>query len=73
MCGGNFGVTWLILMKKTKYFRLAKLLLVHQTAIPNDTEKIDFIYSIFSKMSFFLLRIFEKKLHVQNINVADSG
>jgi len=73
MCGGNFGVTWLILMKKTNIFRLAKLLLVHQTAIPNDTEKIDFIYSIFSKMSFFLLRIFEKKLHVQNINVADSG
>ena len=53
MCGGNFGVTWLILMKKTKYFRLAKLLLVHQTAIPNDTEKIDFIYSIFSKNVFF--------------------
>lgn len=59
--------------EENKYFRLAKLLLVHQTAIPNDTEKIDFIYSIFSKMSFFLLRIFEKKLHVQNINVADSG
>lgn len=59
--------------KENKYFRLAKLLLVHQTAIPNDTEKIDFIYSIFSKMSFFLLQIFEKKLHVQNINVADSG
>ena len=59
--------------EENKYFRLAKLLLVHQTAIPNDTEKIDFIYSIFSKMSFFLLRFFEKKLHVQNINVADSG
>ena len=59
--------------EENKYFRLAKLLLVHQTAIPNHTEKIDFIYSIFSKMSFFLLRIFEKKLHVQNINVADSG
>jgi|DeetaT_16_FD_contig_51_1207328_length_366_multi_1_in_0_out_0_1 hypothetical protein len=59
--------------EENKYFRLAKLLLVHQTAIPNDTEKIDFIYSIFSKMSFFLLQIFEKKLHVQNINVADSG
>jgi len=59
--------------EENKYFRLAKLLLVHKTAIPNDTEKIDFIYSIFSKMSFFLLQIFEKKLHVQNINVADSG
>ena len=59
--------------EENKYFRLAKLLLVHQTAIPNNTEKIDFIYSIFSKMSFFLLQIFEKKLHVQNINVADSG
>jgi len=59
--------------EENKYFRLAKLLLVHQTAIPNDTEKIDFIYSIFSKMSSFLLQIFEKKLHVQNINVADSG
>ena len=59
--------------EENKYFRLAKLLLVHQTAIPNNTEKIDFIYSFFSKMSFFLLQIFEKKLHVQNINVADSG
>lgn len=39
--------------EENKYFRLAKLLLVHQTAIPNDTEKIDFIYSIFSKNVFF--------------------
>jgi hypothetical protein len=57
----------LILMKKTKYFRLAKLLLVHQTAIPNDTEKIDFIYSIFSKNVFFSFFEFLKRSYMYKI------